>query len=833
MHRSPAAVPRVLAWLLVCAIVTGNSSRPAAAANRARSASQVQRTLATLEPWQRELVREWMADHPGADPPATLVQGLAGPASVQVNDGAWSTNTPPIRYHHGGVYDSRRDRMIIFGGFGLSGTSGGIFNDVWTLSLSDPPTWRPLATAGTPPPARYSCSAIYDVTDDQVVVFGGEIVTGFPANDVWRLDLSQPTPTWTQVLPIGSRPTPRYDQSAVYDPLRNRLLIFGGLDSTGVNLNDTWVLTLSNTPVWVQLLRAGAPPERRSAAMIYDPTRDQIVVYGGFGVAPDLSDTWVLGLGTSSGWIPVFASNPPPGRHNHTAIYDPVRDRMVIFGGGTDTQTYNDAWALPLGGFQPWSKLTPGGVQPVARFGHAMIYDPTRDRIVVCAGRDTTGLASLGAILRGDTWALSFTANAWAPLPALTRSDHAMALDSFRDQLVVFGGNDGAGDRNDVWSLPLGTNGVWTPVPAQGTPPSPRQRAGMIYDVVRDQLLVFGGISGGTCFNQVWRLSRTGTQSWTLLGTTGTPPAPREGAGVWYDRARDRMVVVCGHQLNGGVDTWYNDAWTLSLATLAWQPLTATGTPPAGRAGHVLAYDSKRDRLLVQGGVDAAGTLRSDTWALTLGATPAWSALAPTGTPPALARTTGMYDPVRDRLVVFSGWGGSPAFYRADLKALSLAGTPAWTTLVPTSTALPRPRASAAGLYDPRRDRFMVFGGYGSYPSRLGTLDDTWALTWGTPAAAPPPSVSAFAFEPPAPNPARGMTRFAFTLTEAARVQVMVVDAAGRRVRTLADRAFPAGRSQLLWDGRTGAGAVAPPGMYFVRIDADGREVMRRVAMVH
>lgn len=785
----------------------------------------------TLEPWQRELLREWLADHPGESAPNVDFGVPTAPQDVSVADGAWSPYTPPIRYHHAAVYDSKHDRMIIFGGFGLSGTSGGIFNDVWTLSLGSAPSWQSMATTGTPPPGRYSCSAVYDIVGDRIVIFGGETVSGAPSNDVWALDLKQAVPAWSRLLPAGTPPTKRTDQAAVYDALRNRMVVFGGLDSLGYNLNDTWVLDLGAAPAWTNMQLSNVPPPRRSAAMIYDPVRDQLIVHGGFGDSPDLNDVWVLGLNSALNWTPLFTSNPPPGRHNHTAVYDPVRDRMVIFGGGTASATFNDVWALPLNAsFPSWTQLTPAGARPIARYGHASIYDPVRDRMIVCAGRDTTGIAALPAILRGDTWVFSFATVQWSPMPAVARSAPSMAWDSFRDQMVVFGGNDGAVDLNDVWTLSL-SGGRWAPLLASGTPPSSRQHSAMAYDVVRDRLYVFGGIGGGACSNQLWQLARGGVPTWTLLTPAGTPPDPREGAGLWLDRTNDRLVLVGGHRTDPAGDVWYNDVWVLPLQTMTWQKLTPTGTPPAARTGHVLVYDSKRNRLLLQGGVNAAGTLLSDTWALSLGGTPAWSVLTASGTPPSLTRHTAIYDPVRDRLVLFGGWGGSPAFYRGDTKALTLAGAPTWATLSPTSTGVPRPRMDASGFYDPRRDRMVLFGGYGSYTSRLGTLDDTWFLTWGAPVAVDDSPRATLVLEAPAPNPARSATRIAFTLPVAGHARVTVHDVAGRTVRVLADRAFAAGRTVLAWDGRSGSGAPAEAGVYFVRLAAPGAVCTERIAL--
>jgi flagellar hook assembly protein FlgD len=49
------------------------------------------------------------------------------------------------------------------------------------------------------------------------------------------------------------------------------------------------------------------------------------------------------------------------------------------------------------------------------------------------------------------------------------------------------------------------------------------------------------------------------------------------------------------------------------------------------------------------------------------------------------------------------------------------------------------------------------------------------------------------------------------------RLQIHIYDVAGRRVRTLADRVFPAGEQVLQWDGTDDAGAKVGRGVYFVR----------------
>jgi len=56
-----------------------------------------------------------------------------------------------------------------------------------------------------------------------------------------------------------------------------------------------------------------------------------------------------------------------------------------------------------------------------------------------------------------------------------------------------------------------------------------------------------------------------------------------------------------------------------------------------------------------------------------------------------------------------------------------------------------------------------------------------------------------------------------FSIAKAGRVQIGIFDVTGRRVRSLADRVFPAGEQVLRWDGTDDAGGKVPRGVYFVR----------------
>jgi subtilisin family serine protease len=83
-----------------------------------------------------------------------------------------------------------------------------------------------------------------------------------------------------------------------------------------------------------------------------------------------------------------------------------------------------------------------------------------------------------------------------------------------------------------------------------------------------------------------------------------------------------------------------------------------------------------------------------------------------------------------------------------------------------------------------------------------------------------------------APNPFTDATRIRFDLPEAVHVRARVFDLRGRLVRTLADRAYPAGSHQVIWDGRDAGGRKLPAGVYFCRLEAGGRASALRVTLV-
>lgn len=82
------------------------------------------------------------------------------------------------------------------------------------------------------------------------------------------------------------------------------------------------------------------------------------------------------------------------------------------------------------------------------------------------------------------------------------------------------------------------------------------------------------------------------------------------------------------------------------------------------------------------------------------------------------------------------------------------------------------------------------------------------------------------------PNPFAGSTALAFSLAREAPVTVEILSLEGRRVRTLANRSYGAGRWVIAWDGTTDDGTRVVSGVYLVRLRAGNETSVAKVGVV-
>lgn len=297
---------------------------------------------------------------------------------------AWSQGTnaslaelPPGRRAAGYCYDSVRHRLIVFGGFPF------YLGDLWAFDL-DTGTWEEITPSGSGPTPRYGPTTIYDAANDRLVIFGGYDGT-VQRNDVYAVNLSG-SQVWTQLAPSGTPPQARSFHVAAYDAPRQRMVMFSGFNGLGM-LNDTWELSLGVAPAWTSLTGSTPPPPRNIAAVAIDTARQRMMVFGGWdgGTYTYYNDTWAFSLASSAGWSEVAVPSFPPARREISMIYDPIGDRLVLFG-GNDGSFRNDSWSLDLGPSGHWSPISASGTVPSGRYGHASYYDPVGHNFFIFGG---------------------------------------------------------------------------------------------------------------------------------------------------------------------------------------------------------------------------------------------------------------------------------------------------------------------------------------------------------------------------------------------------------------------------------------------------------------
>jgi hypothetical protein len=126
-----------------------------------------------------------------------------------------------------------------------------------------------------------------------------------------------------------------------------------------------------------------------------------------------------------------------------------------------------------------------------------------------------------------------------------------------------------------------------------------------------------------------------------------------------------------------------------------------------------------------------------------------------------------------------------------------------------------------------------------TYYAALRTEDEAgnWSgvsnvIAFTTPAAGVDSSVFELTFSAPWPNPARQLTRCAFTLGSAAPIQVDAFDVFGRHVRTLASGPRAPGPGEVVWNLCDDQGRPVATGVYLIRAHLAGRTWTQRVAVV-
>ena len=288
------------------------------------------------------------------------------------------------RKDHSAIYDSSNKRMLVFGGHT---PNGDLFEDLWEYKTYLE-SWSQISVSGRSPRARNGHSAIYDPENRKMLIFGGEGEYHMYYDDLWGFDCQ--SNTWTSLAAIEG-PSGRDNHTAIYDFDRKKMLIFGGHnydDGYNYYLNDLWEYDIESNS-WKQLTPSGNPPTGRAYhTAVYDPSNKRMLVFGGrsLDMSSMLNDLWEYDI-ASNNWTQLASSTPPIARENHTALFDPFGNRMLVFGGDYYDDRFHyldDLWEFNISN-NTWSQLTSC---PKTMTEHTAVINTSNRDMMIYSGFD-------------------------------------------------------------------------------------------------------------------------------------------------------------------------------------------------------------------------------------------------------------------------------------------------------------------------------------------------------------------------------------------------------------------------------------------------------------
>lgn len=401
------------------------------------------------------------------------------------------------------------------------------------------------------------------------------------------------------------------------------------------------------------------------------------------------------------------ASSLPP-LEGYAIAADPVRRRIVLFGGRTRAGQAGGTWIYDGRG---WGS---GGlpIEPPPRTGHRMAYDEIRQYILLFGGQST----QTGALL-DDTWILD--GNGWNRIFPSTRpsaqSPTGLAWDTFTSQLLLVGGTD-------CWTW---NGNQWVPRAAL---PSSRRRAA-VGRAPSGGVYVLHGV-GSTIGPQGPQLHpihhHWNGANWTSFTDSQQVPRLSElhGATLTYDPTTSSSLLAGGELSPYQSSNYIDSSSTVVRLGSSNIPTRLEISPPHYRYHPAFAFDSSRRRLLLTGG-DLYWVTQSDAYEFD---GRSWHDVNAGHLD--LRDAVAAFDPLRARIYVFGGGG--------DDRSCASGPNPFWfawdgVTKMPMPTlGLDLPPGycdlvQASACFDTSRNRFIVTGGTSSM---TGLSANTRVFEW-------------------------------------------------------------------------------------------------------
>jgi uncharacterized protein YcnI len=435
-------------------------------------------------------------------------------------------------------------------------------------------------------------------TTEKAYAFGGLALLS-TTNNLYVYDVA--TNGWSEVSDTNPPPRRGWHASA-WDPVAQRLLVYGGSDSTsGPVLSDLWAFNPA-TNAWTQLTQTGTTPSARWGPLLeYVPHLNRFFLFsgatgmsGGTQVsAVDTATRWLtIDYGTSTAtWSTITPTGGPPGGRNTSCHgYDPVGRRVYAFWGEIVGGAATDGWVYDVDA-NTWSLVTPTGTLPTQRISPMCTWDPRTKALLAYGGADGPG----GSML-SDAFAYEPSLNRWTALTptAGTRTTSGATHSPTLKGMLLFGG------RTSTLSV---SNQTWKVVPNH----PPTADAGVDQVVTGASAVALSGSGTDDDLDPLtYAWTQTQGPAVTLSGSTTTTPSFTAPV-VAVDTPLEFQLSV-------------NDAFTNTTDRVV---ITVQGAPPnlppTADAGADFSVNEAAPVSLSGSGTDPESAPITFSWTQTLG----------------------------------------------------------------------------------------------------------------------------------------------------------------------------------------------------------------------
>lgn len=294
---------------------------------------------------------------------------------------------PSGRSQHAAAFDSKKGLMLIFGGEkhykNTAPSSLSIDNKLWAWDQSG---WSSLSETG--PSLRNDAKMVYHAQNGKTYLYGGRIIN--PASKVevlaefWEWDGNK----WN-LLSASAAPGRMLHTNLVYDPHRNRIVMFGGvnIDEKGFS-NALWEWNGNN---WQKIEAHNSPAPRIAHSMVYSPALKKTLIVGGVSIKDErFNEVWAWD-GQNFELLDSHLPSIELGNYNAACMDEKGKQQMLLFGRSTKLaalkalepgKNLSDTW---IWDGTNWTKLELG-IAPSLREGQSLVYDQKHKQVILFGG---------------------------------------------------------------------------------------------------------------------------------------------------------------------------------------------------------------------------------------------------------------------------------------------------------------------------------------------------------------------------------------------------------------------------------------------------------------